>query len=178
MKFTFVDTNSATRRFQSSQYCTLYQRGQCLLFSVVFTLSSHSHSGSVQLVPVISQLLTNTLSPGCGLAWSYDGRCLVGPKKKTIVGLLVLNPLCSTYIPSKISQEPACSTLLQRPHQSVSLLIYFSWKRVFLHKLQMCKMSELPTSLKISFLFFVFFWSTWMLCFGIGMCAFPLNHRL
>ncbi len=40
---------------------TLTQRSQCILFSVVFTPPSHSHHGSVWLLPVIS-LLTNTVS--------------------------------------------------------------------------------------------------------------------
>jgi hypothetical protein len=45
----------------------------------------------VWLLPVVSLLLKNTRR--CGLAFSYDGRGLVGPKKKKIVGLLVFNPL-------------------------------------------------------------------------------------
>ncbi len=39
------------------------QRGQCILFSVVFTPSPPSHHGSVWALPVISLLLTNTVSP-------------------------------------------------------------------------------------------------------------------
>ncbi len=45
-------------------------RGQCILFSVVFTLSPPSHHvGSVWFLPVISLLLRvpNTVSPGRGL---------------------------------------------------------------------------------------------------------------
>ncbi len=43
---------------------TLSQRGLCILFSVVFTPSSH---GSAWALPVISLFLTNTVSPGVGL---------------------------------------------------------------------------------------------------------------
>jgi hypothetical protein len=35
-----------------------------------------------------------TLYCRCGLAYPYDGRGFVGPKTKTIVGLLLFNPLC------------------------------------------------------------------------------------
>jgi hypothetical protein len=48
----------------------VYQRGQCILIPVVFTLSPLRHHGSVWLllVPVISLLfLTNTVSPVVGL---------------------------------------------------------------------------------------------------------------
>jgi hypothetical protein len=38
-------------------------------------------------------LCANTVYRGCGLAFPYDGRDFMGPKKKTIVGLLVFNPL-------------------------------------------------------------------------------------
>jgi hypothetical protein len=67
------------------------QRGQCILFSVVFTPSPPSHHGSVWVLPVISLLTLNRLA---GLPnHIYNGRGFVGPKKKTIVGLLVFNPL-------------------------------------------------------------------------------------
>jgi hypothetical protein len=49
------------------------QWAQCILFSVVFTPSPPSHHGSVWLLPVISLLLTNTVSP-VRLAYPYDGR--------------------------------------------------------------------------------------------------------
>ncbi len=42
-------------------YCNL--RGQCILFSVVSTPSSPSCHSSVWVLPVISLLLTNTVSP-------------------------------------------------------------------------------------------------------------------
>jgi hypothetical protein len=47
-----------------------------------------SHHGSVWVLPVISLLLTNTVSPVYELALSYDGGDFVGPEKKTIGGLL------------------------------------------------------------------------------------------
>ncbi len=37
----------------------------------------HSHHGSVWLLPVISLLLTYTVSQGCGLAYSYSWRGVV-----------------------------------------------------------------------------------------------------
>ncbi len=43
-------------------YESLTQRGQYILFSVVFTISP-SHNGSVWFITVISLLLTNTVSP-------------------------------------------------------------------------------------------------------------------
>jgi hypothetical protein len=52
--------------------------------------SSPSQHGSVWLRLVISLLLTNTVCR-CGLAYAYDWRDFVGPKKKRSVGLLVLN---------------------------------------------------------------------------------------
>jgi hypothetical protein len=68
----------------------MMQRGQCILFSVVFAPSLHSLHGSVWVLPVISLLLTVS---SVRLVYPYDGRGFVGHKKKTIVGLLVFNPL-------------------------------------------------------------------------------------
>ncbi len=62
-----------------------YQPGQCILFPVVFTPPSPSHHGSVWLLPVISLLLTNTVSPRCRLAYPYDWRGFARAKKKTSV---------------------------------------------------------------------------------------------
>ncbi len=49
----------------------LTQRGQFILFSVVFTPSPPGHHGSVWLLPVISLLLANTVSPvrACLIIW-------------------------------------------------------------------------------------------------------------
>ncbi len=47
-----------------------------------------------RLYPFSLFFLTIALYRRCGLALSYDVRGFVGPKKKTIVGLLVFNPLC------------------------------------------------------------------------------------
>jgi hypothetical protein len=62
--------------------CAVGQRGQFILFSVVFT--------PPPLLPVISLLLANTGSRGCWLAYPYDSRGFVGTKKKTSLGLLEL----------------------------------------------------------------------------------------
>jgi hypothetical protein len=43
--------------------CETSQRGQYILFSVVFTPPPLSHHGSIWLLPVISLLLTNTVFP-------------------------------------------------------------------------------------------------------------------
>ncbi len=74
------------------------QRGQCILFSVVYNTAPPSHHGSLWVLPVISLLLTITLYRRYGLAYPYDGRGFVGPKKKTIVGLLVLNHRLWSYL--------------------------------------------------------------------------------
>ncbi len=64
------------------------------LFSVVLTPPTLSHYNRVWLLPVISLLLTNTVSPGrCGLVYPYVWRGFVGAKKKTSLVLLVFNPL-------------------------------------------------------------------------------------
>jgi hypothetical protein len=45
-------------------YVLIWQRGQCILFSVVFTSPLPRHHGSVWPLSVISLLLTNTVSRG------------------------------------------------------------------------------------------------------------------
>jgi hypothetical protein len=71
-------------------YCnTSHQGGQCILFSVVFTPPPPSNHGSVWLLPVISLLLTNTISSvrACQIiGWETFRRA----QKKTIGGLYVL----------------------------------------------------------------------------------------
>jgi hypothetical protein len=71
-----------------TNYQTLIQRGQCILFSVVFTPSptSHpaSHHGSVWILPVISLFSTNTLSQV--RAW----RGFVRTKKEDESGPLII----------------------------------------------------------------------------------------
>jgi hypothetical protein len=57
------------------------------LFSVAFTPPPPSHHGNVWLLPVISLLLTNTVSP-VQAHLSYDGEVSWDKKKKTSVGLL------------------------------------------------------------------------------------------
>ncbi len=49
----------------------LEQRGQCILFSVVFTPPPSSHHGTFWVLPVISLLLTNSVSPvrACLIIW-------------------------------------------------------------------------------------------------------------
>jgi hypothetical protein len=61
----------------------------CFVFCRLYSFFLQPY-GSVLFLPVISLLLTNTVS----LAYPCDWRGFVGPKKKTSVGLLVLNPLC------------------------------------------------------------------------------------
>ncbi len=93
---------------QHNTYIYIIQhQGQCILFSVVFTPSPPSHHGSVWVKPIISLLLNNTVSPV--QAYPNGGRGFVGPKKKTVVGFLVFNPL---YI------------ALDPPHCFLSLLAY------------------------------------------------------
>jgi hypothetical protein len=58
------------------------QRGQCILFSVVFTPTLPNNLSSVWLLTVIS-LLKLTLFRRCGLAYLYDWRGFVGAKEKT-----------------------------------------------------------------------------------------------
>jgi hypothetical protein len=66
------------------------------LFSVVFTPSPPMQPPLQCLGPTchLSTLSKHCIGR-CGLALSYDWRGFVRPKKKTIVGLLVFNPLCS-----------------------------------------------------------------------------------
>ncbi len=45
-----------------SKFC-FFRRGQCFLFSVVFTPHSPATHDSICLLPVISLLLTNTVPP-------------------------------------------------------------------------------------------------------------------
>ncbi len=71
------------------------QLGQCILFYVVFTFPPLSHHSNVWLLPVISQL---TLYRRCGLAYPYDWRGFVGPKKKTSMGLPVFNSSMSMML--------------------------------------------------------------------------------
>jgi hypothetical protein len=63
------------------------QRGQCILFSVVFTPPPPATTPVFGLLPVISLLLTITLYRRCGLAYPYDWRGFVRAKKETSVGL-------------------------------------------------------------------------------------------
>ncbi len=74
------------------------QGGQCILFSIIFTPftpSHHEHYSSMWVLPVIFQLslFNHQCIADGGLPITYDGRGFVGPKKKTIFGLLVFNPL-------------------------------------------------------------------------------------
>jgi hypothetical protein len=58
------------------------------VFCRLYPVYPPRHCGRVWVLPVISLLLTNTVS----VSVSPVRAC--GPKKKTIVGLLVFNPLC------------------------------------------------------------------------------------
>ncbi len=51
--------------------CDVMQRGQCILFSVVFTHSQSYHQDCVCVLPLISLLFTNTVSPvrACLITW-------------------------------------------------------------------------------------------------------------
>ncbi len=91
----------------TSMYCR-DQRGQCILFSVVFTpLPSPATMALFCLLLVVS-----TLYRGCRrrLAYPYDWRGFVGAKNKTNLVLLEFNSLIgretlSTFTPCHISTE-------------------------------------------------------------------------
>jgi hypothetical protein len=72
-------------------YGCLNRRGQCILFSVVFTPPPPQPPGQVFGSYLISLVLINTV-PRCGLAYLYGWRGFLGTKKKTSVGLLLLIP--------------------------------------------------------------------------------------
>jgi hypothetical protein len=68
------------------------QRVHCIMYSVVFTPSPPSHH--VRFGSYLSSLYSSlTLHRWCGLVYPYGWRDFVGTKKKTIVGLLIFNPL-------------------------------------------------------------------------------------
>ncbi len=75
-------------------------RGQCIMFSVVFT--PHRQC----FLPVVSLFLSNSVSPVRACPIIYVGRGFVVPKKKTTVDLLVFNPLWWGCM-------PLCAPLLQ-----------------------------------------------------------------
>ncbi len=77
--------------------------------------SSSQHHGSVWLLPVISPLL---LYRRCGLAYPYEWRGFVGPKKKTRVSLLVFNPLWFGPRSPKLNSEYGISC---------GCVVYTSW---------------------------------------------------
>jgi len=71
-----------------------FERKGANLFCFLSSLPLLPHpSRSVWLLPVISLLLTITVA-GAGSPIHLMGKGFVGPKKKTIAGLLVFNPLC------------------------------------------------------------------------------------
>ncbi len=85
-----TDLKSKRRGYKNIDRCN--GASVYFVFCRLYPLLPLSTTGSLWILPVISLLLTNTVSPvRPGL--SYDGRGLVGPNKKTTVGLLVLNPL-------------------------------------------------------------------------------------
>jgi len=73
---------------------------QCILFSVVFTLPPPQPPRQCLCPTCHLSTLNWHYIPGAKLPYPYDGRAFVGPKKKTIVGLLIqswFNPLCIEY---------------------------------------------------------------------------------
>jgi hypothetical protein len=79
------------------------QRGQCILFSVVFTSTTPAATVVFELKPGISLLLTNT-DRLCGLFYPYDRKGFVGTKKtrQSNQGLVVFNPLWWTLCKESI----------------------------------------------------------------------------
>ncbi len=72
------------------------QPGQRILFSVVFTPFTPSHHSSVWVPPVISLLLTNTVSPVRACLIICRERFCGTQKRRRSWGLLVFNPLCTS----------------------------------------------------------------------------------
>ncbi len=58
-----ADSRTSSNIYIGPKCNPFLQRGRCVLFSAVFTPSPPSHHGSVWVLPVISLLLTNTISP-------------------------------------------------------------------------------------------------------------------
>jgi hypothetical protein len=81
-------------------YITLYQLGQCILFTVVFTpFPPCSHHGSVWLLPVISLLLTNTVFPVRALPIYMIGEVSWEPKwRRARWASQYLIPQCLLYV--------------------------------------------------------------------------------
>ena len=59
----FNERHAKTGTLRGTEHMSSCQRGQRVLFSVVFTPPHPSHHGSVWVLPVISLLLANTVSP-------------------------------------------------------------------------------------------------------------------
>jgi hypothetical protein len=77
-----------------------WQQGQFIVLSVVFTL--HTPATTVVFGSYLSSLYSLLkLYRRCGLACAYDWRGVVGAKKKTCVGLLII-PSSLGYILSKL----------------------------------------------------------------------------
>ncbi len=61
---------------------TFFQRGQCILFSVVFTPSSPRNLGSFRALPVLPLFLTNTANASAGLTNHMMGEVSWDPKRR------------------------------------------------------------------------------------------------
>ncbi len=89
------------------------QQDQCILFSVVFTRNPSSQHGSVWLLPVISLLLTNTVSPVWVRLTTWWERFPGTQKEDECGGPLGIqsSPHCKDAIPkirNKYSQKRNC----------------------------------------------------------------------
>ncbi len=93
----FVQTAELRTRI-GQYYESPSQRGQCILFSVVFTPPSPPQPPRQCLASNLSSLYSSLTLLRCGLAYPCDWRGLVGARKKTSVGFLVLK---SSLVPAE-----------------------------------------------------------------------------
>jgi len=118
-EFTTASTSNFAPRESGVVGChTAQQRGSmCFIFCRLYPATTPVFGS----YPVISLLLTLTLYRRCGLAYPYDGRGFVGPKKKTILRLLLINPLWF-YRHSAVSFVITCKV-------SIDLQMYLVYRR-------------------------------------------------
>ncbi len=111
---------------------TPIQRGQCICFLSSLPLLLPATAAGVWVLRFISLLTTTTVYHRCGLAFPHDWRGFVGAKKKTIVELFVLNPLCSqppiTYT-IHCGLIPACMCMNQFKENRLSKLRRHKWEQ-------------------------------------------------
>ncbi len=98
--------------------------GRSVLFSVVFTLSPPSHHGSVWLLPAISLLLTNTVSPVRAYISIWCERFHGTQKEDDRGPLSFQSSLAATYT-AMGPRNQLCIGLLNRPASLCSLPTQF-----------------------------------------------------